>query len=204
MANSQKSESSNSEASKSGKQSWSRWIDRIFLLVVIVLVATGYWRNVQMALIGALTGGPKVEESSFASLEEVDWNWQLRDLEGNFIKLADLRGEPLLVNLWATWCPPCRAELPSIEKLHRNYGEKVKFLLVSGESSETLINWTEDKGYQLPFYRTATGSPEVLSSTSIPATFVIDREGNIRIDHKGAANWNSGKVRNLLDELIAE
>lgn len=204
MANSQKSESSNSETSKSSTRSWSRWIDRIFLLLVIVLVATGYWRNVQMAMIDVLTGGPKMEEDGSASLEEVDWNWQLRDLEGNFIKLADLRGEPLLINLWATWCPPCRAELPSIEKLHRDYGNEVKFLLISGESSETLRRWTKDKSYELPFYRSAISSPQVLSSTSIPATFVIDREGNIRIIHKGAANWNSGKIRNLLDELIAE
>jgi thiol-disulfide isomerase/thioredoxin len=116
--------------------------------------------------------------------------------------LADLADQPLFVNIWATWCPPCIAELPYIEDLYEQYGKQVRFLLVSNEDPEIVTAFTEKHGYQRSQFYIARYSPSDFSTQSIPATFIVDREGRVVLEKRGAARWNSGKTTRLLDELI--
>lgn len=131
-------------------------------------------------------------------------NWILYDLNGESHKYSELNNKPVFLNVWATWCPPCIAELPSIKDLHAEYGKKMSFILVSNESPSVVKAFVKKNNYQnLDFY-ISQGLPSDFTSQSIPATFVISKEGKIIINKKGAARWNSSKMTNLLDDLIQD
>jgi peroxiredoxin len=123
--------------------------------------------------------------------------------------LADYRGEVVLVNVWATWCAPCRVEMPSIQKLHDSYGPKgLKIIAVSiddpGQSS-AIRDFSKD--YGLSFEILHDKSAEIRRSyqtTGVPETFVIGRDGVIRKKWIGPADWNSPANRALIEQLLAE
>lgn len=140
--------------------------------------------------------GPDFEDDARA--------WSLVDLDGNHVKLGDFEGKVMLINLWATWCPPCRAEMPSLEKLYADYGSKVEFLLVSNENPEPIREYIEKKKYTFPVYLTLSAPPASMETKSIPTTFILNKDGQQVFNKSGAFDWNSKKVRDYLDALLLE
>ena len=129
-------------------------------------------------------------------------DWPMRDLNGQVFNFKDAEGKVIFLNFWATWCPPCIAEMPAIQGLYDNYKEKVEFVLVSNESVQTIQAFFEKKGYELPVFRSLTDYPESFKIRSIPRTYLISKEGEIVIDKKGAANWNSASMHEQIDALL--
>jgi thiol-disulfide isomerase/thioredoxin len=135
------------------------------------------------------------------------WQWRLRRLDGpvdeQFLSLEDFRGRPLFVNRWATWCGPCRAELPSIERLHDAFGEDLAMLLISDENPDVLLSWLDKNGYaELPVYRAASAAPAPFAVRSIPASWLIDPSGRVVAEHKGAARWDAAPVRAAVQQML--
>lgn len=130
-----------------------------------------------------------------------DYDWMLRDLEGNAFNLESQRGEVLLINFWASWCPPCVAEMPGLQELYDAYGSSVSFLFVAREQPEKATAFLEKKGYELPVYFERGLTPKQLYYGGLPTTFIIDRQGQIVVSKVGAADWNSPETRALLDTL---
>lgn len=130
--------------------------------------------------------------------------WQLKDMSGKTVILSDLMDKPVFVNMWATWCPPCRAELPGIQELYEQYKGKVHFLLLSDEPPAKVKAFIIEHHYEgMPFFRYRY-VPQDFSSRSIPSTFIISKQGKVVLTKKGAARWDSDKVKKLLDNLIRE
>lgn len=117
------------------------------------------------------------------------------------LALNQFDGEVIVLNFWATWCPPCIAEMPNFQSLYDDYKDEVSFIFASTDEKEKLIKFMEDKGYDLPIYQYQY-VPESIQHRSIPTTFIIDRNSNIVFDHVGAYKWNSESVREFLDQLI--
>src|SRR5690606_23343132 len=117
-----------------------------------------------------------------------DYQWNLYTLSGEKATFEEARGEVVVLNFWATWCPPCVAEMPSFQKLYDSYGHKVKFYFVSQEEEEPLKNFLEKRSYDLPVYRSVSRMPEKLVSNSLPTTFVISKSGEIVMHKTGAAD----------------
>lgn len=132
------------------------------------------------------------------------YQWGLVDVKGKRINFESFEDQVVVVNIWATWCPPCVAELPSFVELYGDYKDKVVFAFVANDDRDKVLQFLEKKGYQLPVYFQTTSTPKELVSKSIPATYVISKSGKIVVDEKGAADWNSQKTRELLDRLILE
>lgn len=130
------------------------------------------------------------------------YDWQLLDIEGNKIDFNSFRNKVIVVNFWATWCPPCIAEMPAFEKLYQDYKNNVVFLFVANDDPKKVEKFISNKGYSHPVYYQLTEAPKDLLSNSLPTTYIINKEGEIVVDKTGAADWNSGKVRDLLDTLI--
>ena len=76
------------------------------------------------------------------------------------LNFNDTKGEVVLLNFWATWCPPCIAELPSMQKLYNDYKDKVRFVFVTNEDKATIEAFLAEKGYDLPIYTSVTAIPE--------------------------------------------
>lgn len=137
-------------------------------------------------------------------IQDGDWAWGLTSLDGQTRTLADFRGQVVLVNSWATWCPPCRAEMPSLEKLYQEYGDKVSMILVTQEEAAVVKEYIDKKGFSFPVYISRGGYPQAFSSKSIPTTFIVNKKGQVVFQRSGAFDWNNNKVRLFLGKLLNE
>lgn len=112
----------------------------------------------------------------------------LLDMEGNEVTLASFFGKPIILNFWASWCGPCKMEMPEIQKFYEQYGEEIHFLLVSvDESLDTAKTFISDSGYTFPVYFDTTSMGGYLyGASSIPLTYFIDAQGNLAAYYMGA------------------
>jgi len=123
--------------------------------------------------------------------------------------LSDYRGQVVMVNVWATWCLPCRVEMPSIEALHQAYSDKgFKVLAVSVDDpghGETIRAFVQQ--YKLTFEILHDPEKKIVEQYDIlgyPETFIIGRDGVIRKKLLSATDWNSADHRALVERLLAE
>jgi thiol-disulfide isomerase/thioredoxin len=141
-------------------------------------------------------------ESKVYQMKDSDYQWDIRDQDGSFLIPESLRGEVLFLNFWGTYCPPCIAEMPEIQKLYNDYGKRVKFILVSAEAPEKVQSFLSSRGYDLPSYYGGRNMPEVFSVRSVPTTFIISGDGKIVTKKIGAADWDSRATRKIFDHLL--
>lgn len=182
----------------------SRRNNIILLVIILVMVIPQTRQPIQILLHKglALFSPSVVDEEERVTLK--DYNWKLVDDEGNSLDFSEAKGKVVFVSFWATWCPPCIAEMPNIEKLYQDYKNDVVFLLVSNEEQEVISTFKEKKGYDFKVYSSVTKHPDAFETRSIPRTYILDRKGTIVVDKSGAADWNSNSVRDLLDTLLSE
>jgi peroxiredoxin len=130
---------------------------------------------------------------------------QLKDVFGNTVSLSDFRGKIVFLNFWATWCPPCVIEMPSMQKLHRRFKDK-NFVMVAINSQETdaQVKSFFNK-YKLSFTALLDSSAEVgawFDVNAFPTTFVLDKKGRIIGRALGPREWDSQASVALFDYLI--
>ncbi|RLD28011.1 MAG: TlpA family protein disulfide reductase [Bacteroidetes bacterium] len=176
----------------------------IFLVVIALLIIPQTRKPIQVFLNkGLALFSPSVIDYEDRKVLDT-YNWQLEDLDGKTFDYASTKNKVVLINFWATWCAPCIAEMPSLEKLYHDYNDKIIFLFVSNEDEEKISMFLEKHNYSFKAYKAISEYPENFNVSSIPRTFLIDKKGNIVIDKKGASNWNSEKMRAVIDELLSE
>lgn len=176
----------------------------LFLIVIILLIIPQTRQPIQVFLHKglALFGPSIVEEGKREKI--INYNWTLTSSSGETIDFNEARGKVVVLNFWATWCPPCIAEMPSLEELYNSYSKEVVFLFVSNEEPKVLQNFIKKNKYSFQFHSPKTVNPNPFQISSIPRTFIIDKSGNIVVDKTGAANWNSNEVKEQLDSLLKE
>ena len=131
------------------------------------------------------------------------FDYRVTDLEGNPTVIGVGKDKVVFISYWATWCPPCIAEMPSIQKLNENYGQQIAMVLITKENPKTVADFLKKQNLNLPVYNPAMKTPEGLDDGRLPTSYLIDGEGNILIKETGASDWNSKKVRQLLDQLLS-
>ncbi|PTX59855.1 thiol-disulfide isomerase/thioredoxin, partial [Kordia periserrulae] len=180
------------------------WSNIIFVVVLLLIFFTpaGTFVKVKLNQAKMLFVSPSsIEEAERVVLSNFQWN--LVDTNGKVVNFQEMEGNIILVNFWATWCPPCIAEMPSLHNLHKDYGDKITFLFVANDTKEKVNTYLEKNNYNLPVYYATGNAPKEMQSNSIPTTFLIDDQGKIVMKEIGAANWNSTNVRTQIDELLA-
>ena len=188
----------------------------IFALVVLILYLTG----LHSELIGFMQRGllatglitPKIEMvddtdnqadiTASTTTPPADFNLMLMDEDGQTILLEDFKGKPIFMNMWATWCPPCIAEMPNINKLYKEMGNQVNFVMIAlDDDFETAKAFNTRKGFDMPIYTLQSRRPAMYQSTTVPTTYVISADGNLMLTHKGMANYNTSKFKRFLEGL---
>lgn len=177
--------------------------DFIFVILVVLLLIPGTRKEVSAFFIRIVSFPPsELDAQEQYTLNPQVASWPIQTLNGASIPFSNLEGKPIVVNFWATWCPPCRAELPGLQELYNEYKGRVNFAFLSDEPAATIKKFSIEHQYQnLPFYRYQS-VPEDFATRSIPATFIISPKGKVVLEKKGAARWDSGKVKFILDKLL--
>ena len=170
-------------------------------LVVLLICATVWYNNLSKNITPAPNASTGSEELKLAP------DFKVYDNDGNLVSLSDKLGKPVIVNFWATWCGPCKAELPSFQKMYNKYGDEIEFMMVnltSGrETEEGVRKFLEDNDLQFPVYFDKDMSAAVLYSLrSIPRTVFINPDGTIYDSYKGLMSENI--LQNYISELLPE
>ena len=164
-----------------------RWICALFLLL-------------------AVTACNKQEAPATEGAQAPDFT--LNDLSGRPVQLSSLRGKVVLLNFWATWCPPCREEVPSLLRLNQSLqGKAFQMLAVSVDEGgrEAVQAFFRKQGAALPALLDTEGKVSRLyGTTGVPETFVIDSRGVIVKKVLGPIDWSSAEVLSALDGMIGK
>lgn len=127
------------------------------------------------------------------------------DREGAEVSLSDFIGKPVILNFWASWCGPCKSEMPEFEAAYQKYREEIQFMMVnltdgSRETVETAAEYIAGEGYTFPvFFDTESDAAITYGATSIPVTYFVDAEGHLVAYGSGAL---SGEILQSGMEMI--
>lgn len=146
------------------------------------------------------TGVMKPEHIEVNEQADAAYHFQLLDEQNETVSFTQFKGQTIFLNFWATWCPPCVAEMPDIHDLYlKMENENIAFVLISqDENFDKAKNFLERKSYTFPIYQLASPLPPVFASTSIPTTFVISPQGKIIAKRVGMAKYDTESFRELL------
>lgn len=176
----------------------------IMLSVIAFLYFTGLitplMGGVQSLLLYTGIKKPKITLVD-KSNTQFDYQGAFLDLEGNRVLLADYRGKTIFINLWATWCPPCRAEMPHISEMYKKVRntENLEILMIAlDEEFEKSKNFIDKKGFSFPVVHASYGLNPALQSQSIPTTLVVNPKGEIVFYQEGMSNFDTEEFRNFL------
>lgn len=119
-------------------------------------------------------------------------SFTVTNMRDKSVSLASLKGKPVFVNFWATWCPPCVKEMPDIQKMYEKYGDKIQFVTINIDANKKEIKAFMDKhGFTMPVMMDSDGSASAAYSLqAIPVSYIIDSEGNLLNQHLGAMNYS--------------
>lgn len=179
------------------------WTNILFFAFILLLIIPQTRMPIQVFVQRLISFSPSEKPEEEREILQ-DYDWILQQLNVSEVNVSQSKGKVTLINFWATWCPPCVAEMPSFQKLYDAYGAKVDFYFVTSEKPEKVAGFIEKNGYTLPIFLQASQSPKQLESSVLPTSYLISKSGEIMIAEEGAADWNSEKIRKLIDKLIAE
>ena len=178
------------------------WVAAFVVLAGIVLVAIAGHRGARLSSLSS-----EQSESAPVAAGNQAANFKLEALDGHTVSLESLRGKVIFLNVWATWCEPCREEMPSMQTLYEDFKSNKDFVMLAvsqdTKGRSAVAPYVEKNG----FHFTILLDPENKISSSydmsgVPETFIIDRKGQIVAHHLGAFDWSRPDVRDALQQLL--
>lgn len=173
------------------------------LLAIVFIPGGKVWFLQQLMKVGLFQPAvPKTDEAAWPAPEML-----FRDATGTPVALSSLKGKVVFINFWATWCPPCRAEMPSVDRLYRQWKDNpgIVFLIVDADSQpDRAAAFMRDNGYQLPVALLTGNVPQNVYSGTLPTTLIIDKAGRIVFRETGAADYGSRRMEQYIQRLLSE
>lgn len=180
----------------------------ILFIAFIVLLFTPLGLPIRVVLIKTVslvrTNILPIEESNTVNIDfQRSEAYKLIDPQGNVIDVSRVKNKVLIINYWATWCPPCIAEMPSFQELYHKYknNRNYMFLFIAQDSPERVEKFIKKNDYDLPVYFERSPPPERLKSESLPTTYILNKRGEVVVHKTGALDWNSKRIIRILDQL---
>ena len=178
--------------------------------MLLLVVGLFWWSLQRMQQAGFADSLAGHFEAPPVPTGRASYAWNLRTPDGEPVNVDAFRGRVLFVNRWATWCPPCVAELPSIARLRETVRSRlgpdrqndIAFLCLSDEPARTVQGFEPMVRTGLPAYVIEGPSPPEFDSPVIPATFLVDRNGRIVFSHEGGATWDADECVEYLVGLV--
>ncbi len=138
------------------------------------------------------------------TLKDSDYEVQLKGINVPSTNLKNLKGNKLIfLNFWGTWCPPCREEWPTIQKLYESKKDKVDFVLIAmQDKEETVIKFMKDNNYTAPVYIAESPVSNNILPKVFPTTFLLDKNGRILLKEDASKDWNAKSVHEFIDNIV--
>ena len=183
------------------KRWYSKLLDGLFVVLLVMLIIPStrkevmtYASKVRMYLTSVEENEQQQELTGAHTMRFQDAGGQQHQIEAYFDK-------PVFINYWATWCPPCRAEMPTLEKLYQQYGGDIHFLFLSNQPMDKQQDFLRAQGYDLPVYQLVSRPGGTFSYSVLPTSLIISENNRIVLRKEGAVNWQSKSVREIFDRL---
>jgi peroxiredoxin len=188
------------------RRGWCRFltVDKVFFFTMLLVVALfALARRQGFFLTSPSVEGRPQDERSFAAPD-----FAVPSLAGPTVRLSDHHDKVILLNFWATWCPPCRAEMPSMEKLYQAYRDRGLVILAisSDRAGKSVVEpYVQERGLTFPILLDPEG--EVFAQYGVrglPTSYLLDRRGRVFSTDVGARDWSGKVARKVVERLVAE
>lgn len=178
-----------------------------FSLLAIILLLTAVVAGCAPAPEVCPAFNQETEQGSNPGVSEGDIarDFQVVDLDGNTVNLRDFRGKVIFLNFWATWCPHCKGEMPSMEKIYQDYRDRgfVVLAVSCREDPEKVKEVVKEMGVSFPVFADPQGAASLAYRVKgVPVTFLIDSQGIIREIILGSRNWSDFSHRQKIESLL--
>lgn len=168
---------------------------RLLVVITSLIIIAGVW-----TLVGNFTTETVHSEAEVGvevGMQAPDFT--TNNVNGDEVSLSDYRGTKVFLNFWASWCPPCKEEMPAIQKLHKNYDDIKVVTVNSGENKEKVLNYLMENNFS--FTTLLDNNRKVTTDyliRGIPSTFVIDKDGIIVDKQRGAITYD--KMEEMINQ----
>jgi len=164
------------------------------LLLVLLNGDVKSWVLRQLVSVGIFsTSTDKTSDKKSALPKAAPFSY--RNEKGESVSTENLKGKVVFINFWASWCPPCRAEMPSIVKLYKQFKNDERYVFVfinEDDDKQKAINYLKKEGFDLPIMTSASSISQELYSGTLPTTIILNKAGEVTMKHEGMAKYNSG------------
>ena len=190
------------------KKNWQNVMAFVFIAMFIFSPDAKAWFIRQVASTGLFNS--KIEEKATETDAKKMTNasqMTVLNEKGESINLEQLRGKVVFINFWASWCPPCRAEFPSIQKFYDKYNSNkdLVFLTVNlDDEAASGKTFLEKEKFNVPFLIPNGNIPNEYFSFSLPTTVVLDKAGKVRMHHAGMADYSKDSLYDEINQLLKE
>lgn len=177
------------------------------MIILFALKYSGLLSSISfVAQSAVLESGLIDPHLDFKESESFDYNFIIKDLQGNKHSFDKYKGKVVFLNLWATWCGPCRAEMAGIQKLYASMipGDSISFVMLSLDKDKDqakVMKYIRDKEFTFPVFLPSGYLSSQLSVPAIPTTFIIGKDGKIAAKEIGTTNFNTPKFKKFLQKL---
>lgn len=178
-------------------------IEWVILISIIGVIYFAGWHTEVIGRIQQVVLSTGIIQPNIVEVEKTaSYNFRLENLKGDIIAFDSFRNKVVFLNFWATWCPPCIAEMPDIHQLYESKKNDISFVMISLDKDENRAReFIKNKEFDFPVYFLRSALPKNYNSHSIPTTYVLDKGGIIKVENHGMAKYNTEKFKNLLSEL---
>ncbi|HUO06184.1 MAG TPA: TlpA disulfide reductase family protein [Candidatus Binataceae bacterium] len=182
--------------------------DRLLNVAAAIIVAAGL---VMIIMTGRHSSGVQISEPGESepavSAGSVAADFKLEALDGHTVSLQSLRGKVVFLNVWASWCGPCREEMPSMQTLYETFKNNPNFVMLAvsqdTQGRKSVAPYIEKNGYGFTVLLDPENQVgESYDVSGVPETFIIDQQGKIAAHHMGPYDWSRADVKQALQELI--
>lgn len=184
------------------KKNWFTALLTIFVVVMLVSPNAKSWFLEKLLSTGLFTADIK-KESGPASEQATSFSFA--DSSGNITSTSSLKGKVVFINFWASWCPPCRAEMPSLNRFYNQLKDDGRFVFIfinEDEDRMKAIQYLQKEGFNIPLHFSTGNVPAAVFSGTLPTTVVLNKAGEIVLHHTGMANYNSEAFLKQMKNLL--